>query len=151
MLCADTTGACFSRYNLDHKPMTLVLFEMALEHLTRILRLIRNPRGNALLVGVGGSGKQSLTKLATFCAGYTLFEVSALRGGGGQGKGDPCVWVGMWYASRSPCLQLSLARTIATASHSSPPFTSLRGLCVPLLPLVAADHPDPFLQRGRVP
>ena len=71
-------------YNSDAglKPMTLVLFESALDHLTRIYRLISMKRGNALLIGVGGSGKQSLTKLATFAAGYTLFELTLTRGYG---------------------------------------------------------------------
>lgn len=66
-------------YNLDHKPMNLVLFESALDHLTRVYRIIRMPRGNALLVGVGGSGKKSLTKLAAYCAGYIVFSISLVR------------------------------------------------------------------------
>jgi dynein heavy chain len=69
-------------YNADNKPMTLVLFEMALSHLVRIMRCIKNPRGNALLIGIGGSGKQSLTKLATYTCGYTLFELTLSRGYG---------------------------------------------------------------------
>ena len=69
-------------YNADNKPMTLVLFEMALVHLIRIHRLIRMPGGHAMLVGVGGSGKQSLSKLATFSCGYKFYEVSLTRGYG---------------------------------------------------------------------
>ncbi|KAL2608324.1 hypothetical protein R1flu_026897 [Riccia fluitans] len=67
-------------YNITNKKMNLVMFEDALEHLTRIHRLMRLPQGNALLVGVGGSGKKSLSKLGAFAAGCRIFEIVLTRG-----------------------------------------------------------------------
>ena len=54
----------------------LVFFEAALEHVSRILRALSTGSGHALLVGVSGSGKRSLAKLAALTLGLKVHNVA---------------------------------------------------------------------------
>jgi dynein heavy chain len=55
--------------------MNLVLFEAAVEHVVKISRIIATEFGHALLIGVGGSGRKSLTKLSIAINLMDPFEI----------------------------------------------------------------------------
>jgi dynein heavy chain len=70
-------------YNsVTNAPMKLVMFLDAIEHVSRVCRVIRLPLGNALLLGVGGSGRQSLTRLAAALEEFELFQIEVAKGYG---------------------------------------------------------------------
>jgi len=71
----QTAESALQDYNgVNHsKKMNLVLFVAAIEHVVKIHRIITTEFGHALLMGVGGSGRKSLTELAVFIAAYDTF------------------------------------------------------------------------------
>jgi dynein heavy chain, axonemal len=69
------------QYNSENpSQMNLVFFQDALAHTTRISRILRQPRGNAMLIGVGGSGKQSLTRIAAYISKMDCISIEINRG-----------------------------------------------------------------------
>ena len=74
--CRERVSMYVEKFNMEFRlfAVDMVLFDDALLHFMRIVRIMRTPRGSALLVGVGGSGKQTLTRLAAYTAGGSFFQ-----------------------------------------------------------------------------
>ena len=67
-------------YNEINVNLELILFDDAVLHVARIVRIFKSPNGHALLVGVGCSGKQSLGRLASWVCGFHLRQISSVKG-----------------------------------------------------------------------
>lgn len=62
--------------------MDLVLFKDAIIHVAKIYRVMNLKRGHVFLVGVGGSGRHSLTRLSAYIPQIpmTVFQLEVTRG-----------------------------------------------------------------------
>ena len=55
--------------------MDLVIFGFVIEHLSRLIRILKQSNGHGLLIGMGGTGRSSVTRLATYIAEYEFFQI----------------------------------------------------------------------------
>ncbi|CAB0007849.1 unnamed protein product [Nesidiocoris tenuis] len=56
--------------------LDLVFFTDAIVEICRIARIVSQPRGNSLIVALGGSGRQCIVRVAAWVSGLTTFKIN---------------------------------------------------------------------------
>eukprot|EP00927_Polykrikos_kofoidii_P045594 TRINITY_DN39630_c0_g1_i1.p1 TRINITY_DN39630_c0_g1~~TRINITY_DN39630_c0_g1_i1.p1 ORF type:complete len:2263 (+),score=448.81 TRINITY_DN39630_c0_g1_i1:88-6789(+) len=82
---SDILGDALREYNENNAAMDLVLFQDAMCHVGKICRIITSIPGHPLLVGVGGSGRQSLSRLSSYTC---LYQTMVIVISGNYGMND---------------------------------------------------------------
>ncbi|XP_012280984.2 dynein heavy chain 2, axonemal [Orussus abietinus] len=59
--------------------LDLIPFQDAIEHICRIVRVISQPRGHMLLIGIGGSGRQTAGKIAAYICEGNVFQIEVTK------------------------------------------------------------------------
>jgi dynein heavy chain, axonemal len=77
----EKVSVIIEEYNTEFpsKEINLVLFDDFLDHLVKLIRVLKFPRGHSMMVGFGGSGKQSLTKLASIILSLNVTGIKLKR------------------------------------------------------------------------
>jgi hypothetical protein len=63
----------------SRRPMNLAMFLYAAEHVARAVRVLRQPGAHLLSIGVGGSGRASLARLAASIAGVEAQQIEVTK------------------------------------------------------------------------
>jgi hypothetical protein len=73
-------NSTLDEHNKDaQKPIDIVLFQEAIEHLSALSRVFTLERGHAMLVGVKSSGRKSLAALALDISSINRFDITITR------------------------------------------------------------------------
>ena len=76
----ERMAAYLSEYNsLSKSQMNLAMFLYAVEHVSRICRVLKQPGAHMLNVGVGGSGRQSLSRLSAYVCCVEPFQIAVSK------------------------------------------------------------------------
>ena len=70
--------ANYFRHSIENRSKMLII-RIFLPSVTRIIRVIAQPRGNMLLIGIGGSGRQSLSRLSAYIIGFKVFQIEVTK------------------------------------------------------------------------
>ncbi|EAX96982.1 Dynein heavy chain family protein [Trichomonas vaginalis G3] len=67
----------FTDYQFSRRSQTdqILFFDAAIQHISRICRILRQPKGHCVLVGVAGTGKRTLARFASFVSECELGEI----------------------------------------------------------------------------
>lgn len=72
--------SALAEYNETKSKLDIFFFDEVIDHLCRVSRILQCQRNHGLLVGIGGCGKKSLVRLASYVAACQLYQLPITSG-----------------------------------------------------------------------